>query len=277
MTSIEQRGGIVSTHDRSPKSRSIWERFPELNKIPKDRFPQNVFIIPDGNGRWAAAKKLALQAGHEKGADVIVEAFRDLSELSDYIPYAGTWGLSVDNLTRPREEVDYLIRLFNRTAQRLQPELIERNNRFIHIGRRDIFDQYPFLGETIEETERKTRNNTGQVVYIAIGFNGRDQELRVSQQLATMALEGKIIDPKKDVTDELLASLKDGGGLIPPADLVIRTSGEQRLSGLGWIAEGSELYFSKRLFPAFTTKDFVRALVDFSKRDRRFGGRPQTV
>ncbi|MCL5114013.1 MAG: polyprenyl diphosphate synthase [Patescibacteria group bacterium] len=270
MIGAEQRGGIVPTHDGSPKSRGIWERFPELGKIPNDRFPKNVFIVPDGNGRWAAAKRLAIQAGHERGSEVIVQAYRDLNELSEVIPYVGVWGFSIDNLKRSPQEVSYLMNLFDRTVKKVYPDLVKNNSRFVHIGRKDIFDQYPSLGRTMAEVESDTKGNTGQVLYIAIGFSGEDQELRIAQKLA----EAVKANPNLEVTTELLHSLRDGEGLIPSADLVIRTSGERRLSGLGWIAEGSELCFPNRLFPACTTKDFVRELVDFSKRDRRFGGRP---
>ena len=260
------RNGRVETAQKS-----MWQRFPELGKIPDGKWPQNVFIIPDGNGRWAALKGLTLQAGHEKGAEVIVNVFNDLSELSDHIPYVGAWGLSIDNLRRPPEEVDYLMDLFQRTIRRLQPDLIKRGNRFIHIGRKDIFDKYPHVGETIEEVEEQTRKNTGQTIYIAIGFSGEDQELRTAQKLA----EAVKANPSLEITTELIHSLRDGRGLIPSADLVIRTSGEQRLSDLGWIAgRQTELNFSSKFFPSFETGDFVKALVDFSKIQRRLGGRP---
>lgn len=283
MIEAEQRGGIrnrvikagadIFTRTGSPETRkSIWERYPELRKIPEDRWPRNVFIIPDGNGRWAAAKKLAVQAGHERGTNVIVEAFRDFSELSGHIPYVGAWGLSVDNLNRPAEEVDFLMNLFDRTVRRLQPDLQKRGNRFIHIGRKDIFENHPQVGETIEEVEKETRGNTGQTIYIAIGFSGEDQELRVTQKIAEQVRN----NPDIHVTKELIDRFKDGEGSISSADLIIRTSGEERLSDVGWIAgKGTELYFTRKLFPNFGTGDFVKALVNFSKRERRFGERPE--
>lgn len=282
MIGAEQRGGIrdrviragvdIFVRTGSPESRkSIWERFPELKKIPEDRWPQNVFIIPDGNGRWAQARKLAVQAGHEKGADVIVEAFRDFSDLSDQIPFVGAWGLSMDNLNRPPEEVDFLMNLFDRTLKKLQPDLQSRGSRFIHIGRKDIFENHPHVKETIEQVEEQTKENTGQTIYIAIGFSGEDQELRIAQRIADQIR----LVPHYQITREMIEYLRDGEGYIPPAGLVIRSSGEKRLSDLGWIAgKQTELHFDKTLFPSFGTKNFVKALVDFSKRERRFGGRP---
>lgn len=260
--------------EKSPpegKGGSIFDRFPELKKISPEKFPRNVFIIPDGNGRWASLMGLAIQQGHQKGAEVIAEAFRDFNDLKDQIPFVGVWGLSVDNLNRPKEEVEFLMGLFNRAIQKFEPELLKRNNRFVHIGRKDLFASHP-LGETIARVEEKTRVNTGQVVYVAIGFSGEDQELRLAQKIADEARNW----PSLEITKDLIEALRDGEGLIPSADLIIRSSGEHRLSDVGWIqGRGTELYFERKLFPSFTTKDFVKAIVDFSKRDRRLGLRFQ--
>ncbi len=254
--------------------RSMWDRFPKLREIEKKgKFPQNVFIIPDGNRRWA--KKLGLDdaAGHEKGSEVIVQAFNDLSELSDHIPFVGAWGLSIDNLNRPRNEVNYLMGLFKRTIEKLRPDILKRGDRFIRIGREDVFDGYPAVREVLEETERETKQNSGQVIYVAVGFSGEDQEFRMMQEFANRIKR----TPEVSINPNFLRSFRDGNGLIPPADLVIRTSGEKRLSDLGWIAgKGTELYFTSKLFPNCGTGDFVKALVDFSKRDRRLGKRPAT-
>lgn len=265
---------VLFRRSQNPETqrRSIYERYPKLRKIPHDKFPKNVFIIPDGNGTWARRHKLSVQMGHERGADVIVEACRDLSELSEQIPYVGIWGLSVDNLNRSPEEVNYLMGLFNRTIQKLKPDLLERKSKFVVIGNRDILEPYSELKENIEQTEKETENNEGQVIYIAIGFNGDDQDARIDKELVRMVLNGDISNPS-EVTPELRKSLRDGKGTIPNADFVVRTSGQQRLSGLGWIAEGAELFFSKKLFPDFSTKDFVKSIVDYSKRKRKFGKR----
>ncbi|MCL4418834.1 polyprenyl diphosphate synthase [Patescibacteria group bacterium] len=275
---IEKRGGIAQRltaigtnliRPHSPDSEaSIWQRYPELTKIPRDRFPQNVFIIPDGNGRWAALRKQAVWFGHQKGAEVIVQAFRDLNQLSDVVPFVGAWGFSIDNLKRSPEEVQFLMNLFESTVRLLQPDLKKNNSRFIHIGRKDIFEERPSLGEAITEVEDETRGNTGQVVYVAIGFSGEDQDMRIIDK-------ARQLPPETPTIPEVIACLRDGEGTIPPADLLVRTSGEQRLSDVGWLAgRNTELYFSDKYFPDITISDMVNALVDFSKRDRRFGGRP---
>lgn len=261
---------LAEAKESGRKPTTIFDRFPELKKIPTDRFPKNVFIIPDGNGRWAQLHHLMVQAGHKKGNEVAIKAFKDLSELSEQIPFVGAWGFSMDNLARPKGEVDFLMSLFDRTLKTLTPQFKERNNRFVHIGNKDVLAPYQELAETLVKAEEETRFNTGQVVYIAIGFSGSDQNLRVAQKVVKMAKN----DPNLEVTDRLLDSLRDGYG-VPPADLIIRSSGERRLSDVGWIAgKGTELYFNDKLFPSFTTEDFVKAIVDYSKRDRRLGGRP---
>lgn len=271
-TRILSKAIDIRTRLKNPE-KSIWDRFPELKQIPEDRWPHNIFIIPDGNGRWASFHRKAIQMGHEKGAGVIIRAFKDLNELSDHIPFVGAWGFSMDNLKRPKEEVDFLMNLFDNTVRRIHPDLIERNSKFIHIGRKEILDQHPTLRQTIEMAEDDTRHNTGQTIYIAIGFSGEDQEIRIAQKLA-----GEVrINPNIEVNKNLIDSLKDGDGLIPSADLIVRTSGEQRLSDIGWLSgRNTELEFLKKFFPDIDTKDFVKALINFSKRDRRFGSRHST-
>lgn len=260
---------------RQLQEQSMFDRFPELRKIPAERFPSNVFIIPDGNGRWAQSHRMRIQMGHERGAQVIVNAFKDLNELKDKIPFVGAWGLSIDNLQRPQEEVDFLMRLFDRTIRKLNPELHKRGSKFMHLGRKDILTPYPFLSETIERTEEATRKNDGQVIYIAIGFGGEDQEVRIVKKAMEEAISSNVY---VKVTPEYVRNLRDASGLIPSADLIIRSSGEHRLSDVGWLqGKGTELYFDKKYFPSFETKDFVKAIVDFSKRDRRFGGRISKV
>lgn len=264
MTLLERPGA------EKPKP-SIFDRYPELKKIPPDRFPKNVFIVPDGNGRWATLNRLAISAGHQKGAEVVAQAFDDFNELREYIPFVGVWGFSMDNLSRPQQEVDFLMDLFNKAINRFSQQMIDRKNRFIHVGRKDVIDPYP-LGETVRKMEAETRNNYGQVVYIAIGYSGEDQETRMFQE----AVEKTRLNPDLSIDRSFISSLRDGRGDISQADLLIRSSGEQRLSDLGWIVgKGTELYFDKDFFPAFTTRNFVKALADFSKRERRFGGRPQ--
>ena len=115
--------------------------------------------------------------------------------------------------------------------------------------------------------EEMTRKNTGRKFCAAIDFGGQDQELRIMQTIQKL--------PKKTkVTLELLEELRDGGGIIKPADLIIRTSGEQRTSDLGWLAQNAEFYAIKYYLPETGTEDFVKALIDYSKRERRLGGRP---
>lgn len=267
MALSEQKSG------ETPKS-NIFDRYPQLREVrEKNRFPQNVFIIPDGHSRWASLRDLPVTLGHIKGAQVMIDAFEELSELGEYIPYVGAWGFSVDNTSRSKKEVDFLMKIFDRTLKQLQADFMERNNRFVHLGRKDILFQYESLNSTIIKTEEMTSKNTGQTVYIGIAFGGEDQDIRIDEKLIEMARK----DSELKASKSLRESLRDGFGKIPSADLIIRSSGEQRLSDLGWIhGKGTELYFTEKLLPDFEGKDFIDAIVDFSKRERRFGGRPKT-
>ena len=268
---ISRKGG-----ERS--QRSIWERFPELGRLKEnspEKFPDNALLIPDGNGTWAKLRGLEVEAGHEAGADVIVNSFPNLIQTYPYIRYLGGWGLSVNNLGRPKKEVDYLMDLFRRTLIRLYPHFMNNNIAFIRLGRDDVLDSYPATRTVFEEIQHSTRNHTGLAFYIPLGFDGADQNLRIAQKIGTLVKEGKV-DPS-NISEELLQKLRDGGGKIPPADLIIRTS-QERTSDIGWLnGKETELYFMpKKLFPDFGLPDFTKAIMAFSRRNRKFGLRSQT-
>jgi undecaprenyl diphosphate synthase len=119
----------------------------------------------------------------------------------------------------------------------------------------------------MENAEKETKNNPGQIICVAVDFGGEDQELRIIDQARDLPKD-------REITKELLWQLRDAKGLIPPADLLIRASGEKRTSDIGWLnGAPTDLYFIEKFFPDVTTTDIVAALVDFSKRERRFGGR----
>jgi len=143
--------------------------------------------------------------------------------------------------------------------------ILGTDRRFIHIGRKDrLPDQ---LKKFIQQAEEKTAQNQGQILCLAIDFGGEDQEIRLLEKARQLSTD-------MPITKETLWQLRDGGGLITPADLLIRTSGEKRTSDVGWLnSTPTELYFTDKYFPDMQTADVVAALVDFSKRERRFGGR----
>ena len=247
---------------RRKDNKTVWEKFPSLNDIPKEKFPIHLLLIPDGNGRWAKLAHKTITDGHRQGAEVIKNIYNDLWQLP--IKFISIWGFSADNWSRTPEETDGIMHVIDETLKVLLPQALERNERIIHIGRKDRIPEY--LRLAFAEAEEKTRKNTGTVLSLMVDFAGQDQELRMIR---------RIIEDKADVTTESLAKYRDGEGIVPPADLIVRTSGEKRTSDLGWLTINSELAFISKLLPNTGSKDIVEAIIDFTKRERRFGGRPQ--
>lgn len=246
----------------SRSEKSVWEKFPELKKVPSEKFPNHVLLIPDGNGRWARLAKKNITEGHSAGARAIKSIYSDLWQLP--IKFVTVWGFSADNWSRSAEEADGIMKVIDTTLSEMLPEAVKKNGRIIHLGRKDRIPGY--LRKNIEYAEKVTKKNTGNVFCLAVDYAGADQELRIIKRI--------IANKEKNVTLKTLEKYRDGNGEVPPADLIIRTSGEKRTSDLGWLATNSELYFIEKLLPNSGSKDIVSALIDFSKRERRFGGRP---
>lgn len=244
--------------------KNIFETFPQLQVIPKHKFPRHVLIIPDGNGRWAEQDNKFVLSGHKKGAEQIKTILRDLSELEE-IHIVTLWGFSADNWKRSKKEVNGLLQLIQFQINATIKDIVARNSRFIHLGRKDRLPRT--LLQTITHAEKITKNNTGQIICLAVDFGGEDQEIRMIEKAKSLAKEVA-------VDNQLLWQLRDGNGEIPAADLLIRTAGEQRTSDIGWLnGAPTELYFIEKLFPDITTADIVDGLLDFSTRERRYGGR----
>jgi undecaprenyl diphosphate synthase len=156
------------------------------------------------------------------------------------------------------------MKIFDRGIKDALIDLEKKNMRFIHLGRRDRIPG--FLKKTIEDAEEKTKNYGPKIFCIALDYSGKDQEIRMMKKVQKL--------PKNtDIDSNLVIKLRDSGGIVNPADLIIRTSGEQRTSDLGWLVENSEFYSIKGMLPETQVDDFINALVDYSKRERRFGGR----
>lgn len=243
--------------------KSVWEKYPELKKIPKDKFPLHLLLIPDGNGRWAKLSHKNITEGHRAGAEVIKNLYNDLWQLP--IKFITIWGFSADNWSRTKEEADGIMKVIAGTLKVMLPIAIERKSRIVHIGRKDRIPAY--LKAALEDAEERTKNFNSSFICLAVDYAGQDQEVRIIKKM--------ISDNVKKVTPEILTKYRDGGGVVPPADLIIRTSGERRTSDLGWLSINSELAFIEKLLPNIGSKDIVNAIIDFSKRERRFGGRPK--
>ena len=242
----------------------VLEKFPQLKNVSPEKFPKHVLIIPDGNGRWAKRINSVPIVGHRQGFNVLKKVLRTFQDFP--IDIVTVWGFASDNWKRSEEEVSALMKLFEEGLKDIIPDLIENKSRFVHLGRKD---RIPFsLKRTIENAEKISRDNKGKILCSAIDFGGEDQELRIMKGIRKLS-------KNIDITPELVRSLRDGNGEIPPADLIIRTSGENRTSDIGWLGTNSEFYSVSRLLPDATTQDFVKAIVDYSKRERRFGARPK--
>lgn len=232
---------------------------PELRSIPDYKFPKRITVVPDGNRRFARKRHMEVSDGHQKGADKVVELLKAFAGLP--IEQVMVWGFSSDNWDRDSREIDAIMRIMDQTAKDMLPDLMERGGRLIHLGRADRIPSY--LRETLEEVESKTRFNTGQIVALGIDFGGDDQVNRM--------LAAKIINPDLDQEQ-----LRDGGGLIKPAELLIRTGEENdgliHTSDIGWINGKPTLIASHtKSFPALTRADVAADIRKFAMRQRRMG------
>jgi undecaprenyl diphosphate synthase len=235
-----------------------------ISKIDDSKFPSHILIIPDGNGRWAKERMVPVSFGHKTGADVMSDIVRQLSKL-DRLKYITLWGFSSDNWKRSESEVTFLMKTFKKLLKSFYKDFEKENTRFIHLGRKDRIPQY--LKDVIDDLEEKTKNNTTKIASVAIDFGGMDQFLRVVNK-------SRLYYNDKDINMEELLSFLDSGGIIPPADLLIRTAGELRTSDIGWLnGAPTELYFEKKYFPDISIDNIYGAIIDFSKRERRLGKR----
>lgn len=243
------------------KKEEIFKNFPTLAKIPPDKFPQHIFIIPDGNRRFAKKHGKPAVWGHTKGFQVALNLLRFFRPLP--IDAVTLWGFASDNWKRSPREINHLMRIYGLIIDRHLNEMMEYNSRFLHLGRRDRIPQK--LLEKFQLAEEKTKKNTGQIVSIAVDFGGENQDLRVIEKARKL--------PKNEkVSEETLWKLRDGKGVIRSAQLLIRTS-ETRTSDVGWInGKHTVLYFlPKKLFPEITEKDVADAIYYYSETKRNEG------
>ncbi|AHK44239.1 MULTISPECIES: isoprenyl transferase [Ensifer] len=231
--------------------------------------PEHVAIIMDGNGRWANARGLPRTMGHRKGVEAVRDAVKTAAEAG--IRYLTLFAFSSENWNRPQAEVTDLMGLLKAFIRRDLADLHRENVRIRVIGERSNLrgDILPLL----IEAEETTSGNTGITLVIAFNYGARDEMTRAMRRLATEVAEGRL--RPEDITPERIAASLDTAG-IPDPDLIIRTSGEERLSNfLLWQGAYSELLFVPELWPDFTRETFLSALEKFACRERRFGGLAQ--
>ena len=237
-----------------------------MNQLSPSTVPVHVAIIMDGNGRWANARGLPRAMGHRKGVEAVREAVRTAADCG--ISYLTLFAFSSENWNRPQSEVSDLMGLLKTFIRRDLAVLHKQNVRIRIIG-----DKTNLSGDILPlllEAEETTRANTGITLVIAFNYGARDEIARAMRALAVDVAAGRLAPG--EITPERIAAGLDTAD-IPDPDLIIRTSGEQRTSNfLIWQGAYSELVFVEENWPDFGEEIFVRALDEFSRRKRRFGG-----
>lgn len=227
--------------------------------------PNHIALILDGNGRWAKKRGLPRTAGHKQGCVTVEKTVEDAARLG--IKYLTVYGFSTENWKRPMEEVGALMQLFRFYLKRLLKIAKANDVRVKMIGDRTRFDRD--IIEGIARLERETADNGGMTFVIAVNYGGRDEITRAVRQMIDDTRAGKL-SPEL-VSEELVASYLDTAG-IPDPDLLIRTSGELRLSNyLLWQLAYSEIYVTECLWPDFNSDELMKAIEHYNKRERRYG------
>ncbi len=230
------------------------------------KVPSHVAIIMDGNGRWAKKRGMPRKMGHVEGCKVVEQTVRDAADLG--IDYLTVYAFSTENWKRSEDEVSALMHLFRIYIKKLLKVAMEKNVKVVMIGERSRFAQD--LIEGLNELESKTKDNTRMTFVIAINYGARDEIRRGMTRMAEDVQAGKLLP--EAVTEEMIESYLDTAG-IPDPDLLIRTSGELRLSNfLLWQLAYSEFYITDTLWPDFNKNELIEAIRSYNKRERRFGG-----
>ncbi len=229
------------------------------------RIPTHVAIIMDGNGRWARLRNKPRTFGHEAGVRAVKEVVRAAAEIG--IKYLTLYTFSVENWKRPRSEVSALMSLLSRATRNELDELIKNDVKLRTIGRINGLPQS--RQKVLQEAVEKTRNNQGLVLTLALNYGGRSEILDAVKAIANSVRAGIIDIP--DIDDELFSDFLYTAAL-PDPDLLIRTSGEMRISNfLLWQTSYTELYIIDTLWPDFGRQELFEAVASYQKRERRFG------
>ena len=227
--------------------------------------PTHVAIIMDGNGRWAKKRLLNRARGHEKGAEAVRMAVSVCRKAG--IRYLTLYAFSTENWSRPKTEVDALMRLLGKFLKDEQSEMVEKNIRLNVIGQVSRLPEG--IQATLSESLELTRNNDGMTLTLALSYGGRDELLSMTRQIASQVADGSL-SLESITADTLSDNLYTAD--MPDPDILIRTSGEMRLSNfLLWQVAYSEIFFTKTLWPDFSETELLGIFQEYKARDRRFG------
>ena len=231
-----------------------------------EKIPQHIAIIMDGNGRWAKRRGMPRNVGHSQGSKTVRKICEEAWNLG--VKYLTVYAFSTENWSRPQDEIDALMKILRNYLKDAIKQCKENNMRVRIIG--DISVLPEDMITSIHQLEEVSAVNTGLQFQIALNYGGRDEVLRaVKRAAAKLQTEGKSVEEMS--IEDIAASLDTAG--IPDPDLIIRTSGEQRLSNfLMWQSAYSEFVYMNVLWPDFKEKDLDAAIAEFHRRNRRFGG-----
>lgn len=229
------------------------------------KIPEHVAIIMDGNGRWAKKRFMPRSYGHVQGSKVVEKTIRAASDLG--IKYLTVYAFSTENWKRSEEEVGTLMNLLNKYLQDCIKKCNKNNMKVKVIGEKSRLSKE--LQDRIEQLEEVSKNNDGIQFTMALNYGGRDEMIRAMKKMAVDVKNGELSE--EEITEEKFESYLDTAGM-PDPDLMIRTSGEERISNfMMWQLAYTELYFTKVLWPDFNKDELIKAIEYFNGRDRRFG------
>lgn len=236
-----------------------------MSNSDNKRVPSHIAVIMDGNGRWAKQHSLGRIAGHKKGVEAVRETVTACRELG--VRYLTLYAFSSENWDRPAREVKSLMGLLEKFLQRELKTMLDKDIRLLAIGNCGALPENVL--KTLNEVTRKTQGNSAMTLILALSYGGRDEILEAVRKIAREAAQGKI-DPSSLNKEGFSDYLYTEG--IPDPDLLIRTSGEHRISNfLLWQTAYTEFYFTDVLWPDFRKKDLLAAISDYQGRERRFG------
>jgi undecaprenyl diphosphate synthase len=256
--------------------RKLWNLFTNKNEaiettltvdqIKKEQIPGHIAIIMDGNGRWAKKRSLPRVAGHHEGMKVVRKVTRLANQLG--VKTLTLYAFSTENWKRPKPEVEYLMKLPEEFLGTFLPELMEENVRVEMIGDKELLPAH--TKKAVEKAMNDTKDNDGLILNFALNYGSRAEILHAVQKVLQDAKKGKIDENSLD--EALFSSYLMTKGL-PDPDLLIRTSGEIRLSNfMLWQLAYTEFWFTDVLWPDFSEEHFLQAIATYQKRSRRFGG-----
>jgi|TARA_B110000438_G_scaffold265519_1_gene278912 undecaprenyl diphosphate synthase len=235
------------------------------NNLDKDNLPKHIAIIMDGNGRWAAKKGLDRVLGHNIGVESVQEVVEETLNLN--IPYLTLYAFSTDNWSRPKDEIGMLMKLLVKYLKSEFNKLIKNNIRLNTIG--DLSALPRAVQNEVKKVSEKTKNNKKMVLTIALNYGAREEIEYVVKKIASEVKNNTIL---LENVDQSIINKHLYTRNLPDVDLLIRTSGEQRVSNfLLWQIAYAELYFTKVYWPDFGKKDLQKALLNYQNRERRFG------